>query len=87
MYDYNWYVGLVEDVCEEEGDVRVSFMHPKGSVPPKPFDRPAGRLKSQFDLPAAGEIDSAAAQNDFQNVFCPKARPFIRDGGMVSHLI
>ena len=30
MYDYNWYVGLVEDVCEEEGDVRVSFMHPKG---------------------------------------------------------
>ena len=35
MYDYNWYVGLVEDVCEEEGDVRVGFMHPKGSGRPK----------------------------------------------------
>ena len=34
------------------------------SVPPKPFDRPAGRSKRQFDLPAAGQIDSAAAQND-----------------------
>ena len=29
-YDCNWYVGLVQKVCKEEGDVRVSFMHPKG---------------------------------------------------------
>ena len=29
MYDYNWYVGLVEDVCEEECDVRVSLCIPK----------------------------------------------------------
>ena len=45
MYDYNWYVGLVEDVCEEEGDVRVSFMHPKG-----------GRPKNCFFCPPRGEI-------------------------------
>ena len=41
------------------------------SVPPKPFDGPAGRSKRQFDLPAEGQIDSAAAQNDLQNVLCP----------------
>ena len=43
------------------------------SVPSKPFDRPAGRSKRQFDLPAAGQIDSAAAQNDLcveQESYC-----------------
>ena len=46
MYVYNWYVGLVEDVCEEEGDVRVSFMHPKGS----------GRPENCFFWPARQDI-------------------------------
>ena len=36
-----------------------------------PFVRAAGRSKCQFDLPAAGQIDSAAAQNDFQMSFAP----------------
>ena len=35
VYNYSWYVGLVEDVCEEQGDVRVSFMHPKGPGRPE----------------------------------------------------
>lgn len=35
MYDYNWYIGLVEEVCEEEGDVKMSFMHPKGPGSPE----------------------------------------------------
>ena len=46
MYDYNWFVGLVEDVREEEGDVRVCFMHPKGP----------GRPKNCFYWPARGDI-------------------------------
>ena len=34
-YDYNWYIGLVEEVCEGKGDVRISFMHPKGPGRPE----------------------------------------------------
>ena len=30
MYDNNWYIGVVQEVCEEEGDIKVNFMHPKG---------------------------------------------------------
>ena len=27
MYDKDWYIGAIEEVCDEEGD--VNFMHPK----------------------------------------------------------
>ena len=30
MYDKEWYIGMIQEVCEEEGDIKVSFMHPKG---------------------------------------------------------
>jgi hypothetical protein len=29
-YDSNWYIGVVEEVSGEDGDVKVRFMHPKG---------------------------------------------------------
>ena len=28
MYDKKWYIGMIQEVCEEEGDKKVSFMHP-----------------------------------------------------------
>ena len=31
IYDLDWYIGRVESVCEEEGDMNIRFMHPKGS--------------------------------------------------------
>ena len=33
--DSDWYIGLVEDVCAEEGDVKLRFMHPKGPGRPE----------------------------------------------------
>ena len=30
MYDEDWYIGVIQEVSEEEGDRKVSFMHPKG---------------------------------------------------------
>ena len=29
MCDSDWYIGVVQDVCND-GDVKVSFMHAKG---------------------------------------------------------
>ena len=29
IYYSDWFIGLVEEVCEEEGDVKVRFLHPK----------------------------------------------------------
>ena len=34
-YDNEWYIGLVEELCVEEGDLRVRFMHPKGPGRPE----------------------------------------------------
>ena len=33
-YDSDWYIGLVKEICDAEGDIQVRFMHPKG--PGKP---------------------------------------------------
>ena len=30
IYDHDWYIGTVEIVCEEEGDLQIRFLHPKG---------------------------------------------------------
>ena len=30
IYDDKWWVGLIRDASEEEGDVLISFMHPHG---------------------------------------------------------
>ena len=30
IYDHDWYIGIVEMVCEEEGDLQIKFLHPKG---------------------------------------------------------
>ena len=30
-YDRDWYIGKVESVCEDKGDLSIRFMHPKGS--------------------------------------------------------
>ena len=46
LYDDNWYIGCVEEVCEEEGDIKVSFMHPKGP----------GRPENCFFWPSRGDI-------------------------------
>ena len=35
-YDKDWYIGVVEEVCVEERDLKVKFMHPKG--PGRPED-------------------------------------------------
>ena len=35
IYDSDWYIGLVEDVCEEEGDIKLRFMHPRGPGRPE----------------------------------------------------
>ena len=35
MYDEDWYIGVILEVCEEEGDIKVSFMHPKGPGRPE----------------------------------------------------
>ena len=35
IYDSDWYIELVVEVCEEEGDVKVRFMHPKGPGRPE----------------------------------------------------
>ena len=35
MYDEDWYIGVIQEVCEEEGDIKVRFMHPKGPGPPE----------------------------------------------------
>ena len=41
MYDEDWYIGVIQEVCEEEGDIKVSFMHPRGPRRPEnSFYRP-----------------------------------------------
>ena len=35
MYDEDWYIGVIQEVCGEEGDIKVSFMHPKGPGSPE----------------------------------------------------
>ena len=35
IYDKDWYIGTIEEVCDEEGDVKVNFMHPKGPGGPQ----------------------------------------------------
>ena len=34
-YDKEWFIGLVEEVCVEEGYFKVKFMHPKGPRRPE----------------------------------------------------
>ena len=34
-YDNEWYIGLVEELCVEEGDLRVRFLYPKGPGRPE----------------------------------------------------
>ena len=34
MYDKDWYIGAIEEVCDEV-DVKVNFMHPKGPGRPQ----------------------------------------------------
>ena len=46
IYDSHWYIGLVEAVCEEGGDVKVRFMHPKGP----------GRQENCFYWPSTADI-------------------------------
>ena len=46
MYDKDWYIGAIEEVCDEEGDVKVNFMHPKGP----------GRLQNTFFWPSTKDI-------------------------------
>ena len=36
VYDDDWYVGVIEIICEEECDIRINFLHPKG--PGKPVN-------------------------------------------------
>ena len=43
MYDNNWWIGLVQSVNIEEGDVKVNFMHPHGP-------------NSQFHWPSRNDI-------------------------------
>ena len=35
MIDRNWYNGVVQEVCVEEGNVKVTCMHPKGPCCPE----------------------------------------------------
>ena len=35
MYDRDWYIGVIQEVCKEEGDVKVRFMHAKGPGRPE----------------------------------------------------
>ena len=30
IYDHDWFIGKVEIVCEEAGDLQIRFLHPKG---------------------------------------------------------
>ena len=34
IYDNNWYIGMIREVCAEEG-VKVALMHPKGPGSPE----------------------------------------------------
>ena len=43
MYDNNWWIGLVQSVNFEEGDVEINFMHPHGPT-------------SQFHWPSRNDI-------------------------------
>ena len=53
MYDKDWYIGVIQEVCEEEGDIKVSFMHPKGP----------GRPENSFYWPSTEDV-CYAPQND-----------------------
>ena len=33
VYEQSWWIGVVIDVNDEEKDVEVKFMHPKGPAP------------------------------------------------------
>ena len=30
MYDEDWYVGVIQEVCQDTSDAHIKFMHPKG---------------------------------------------------------
>ena len=53
MYDKDWYIGVIQEVCEEEGDIKVSFMHPKGP----------GRPENSFYWPSREDV-CYVPQND-----------------------
>ena len=36
VYDDDWYIGVIEIICEEECDIQINFLHPKG--PGKPVN-------------------------------------------------
>ena len=40
-YDSNWWIGLIQEINQEERDVKINFMHP--SVPSKSFTWPDRR--------------------------------------------
>ena len=47
MYDRDWYIRKVESVCEDEGDLNIRFMHPKGS---------GWRYKKKIFWPARNDV-------------------------------
>ena len=62
VYDSDWFIGLVEEVCEEEGDVKVSFLHPKGP----------GRPKNCFFWPSTEDICYIPQTDILCNISAPK---------------
>ena len=53
MYDKDWSFDVNQDVCEEEGDIKVSFMHPNGP----------GRPENSFFWPSTEDV-CYVSQND-----------------------
>ena len=40
MYDKEWYIGMIQEVCEEEGDIKVGLYRISGSNPVSGCIRP-----------------------------------------------